>query len=99
VTSATDVQQARAQPRSKLFQPTTMRGPAGETRAHLLDLSSTGALVHATAPPMVAARIQLRCGGELRAGRVVWVRGHRFGVVFSVPLSPAEVARAVAVAS
>ena len=99
MTSATDVQHARAQARLKLFQPTTMRGPAGEARAHLLDLSSTGALVHAAAPPMVAARVQIGCGGEMRAGRVVWVRGNRFGVTFAVPLTPAQVAAAVAQAS
>lgn len=99
MTSVTDLQQARAQARQKLFQPTTIVTPAGEARAHLLDLSGTGALLHAATPPMVAARVQVGCAGERRTGRVVWVRGNRFGVVFTVPLTPAEVARAVAGAS
>jgi hypothetical protein len=99
VINANDVQHARVQARQKLFQPTTIRSPGGETRAHLLDLSGTGALVHATTPPMIAARVQIGCAGEMRAGRVVWVRGNRFGIVFTVPLTPAEVAKAVAGAS
>lgn len=82
----------RGKPRLKLFQPTEMRGPDGATRrAHLLDLSATGALVHAADPPAVGGEVALRLSNAPRPGRVMWVDGRRFGVQFRSPLTDAEV--------
>lgn len=88
-----DVRHLRAKPRSKLFQPTELCDAAGAIRrAHLLDLSATGALVHATEPPQPGGMIQLTLGGTPRSCHVMWVEDRRFGVRFRTPLTDAQVA-------
>ena len=66
MTSESDIRRLRETPRLKLFEPTEMDGPGGTVRAHILDLSATGALVHAVRPPCVGEHVQLRVAGILR---------------------------------
>lgn len=69
---------------------------AGATsRVHLLNLSQTGALIHAEAPPPVGTTIQLRCGKTGWLARVVWSADKRLGVVHAPPLAPATIAALV----
>jgi hypothetical protein len=84
----------RGQPakRFKTFQPATMTEAAGSLRIHLLDVSLTGALAHAPAPPPSGTRVQVDCGEVSRAGRVCWRDGTRFGLHFDLPLGPEELA-------
>lgn len=87
-----DVRRLRAKPRLKLFHPTELRDAEGAVqRAHLLDLSATGALVHAAEPPASDTTVQLLVDGALRAARVMWTDGRRFGLHFRLPLSDAQV--------
>jgi hypothetical protein len=96
IDTAEDIRRLRTKPRLKLFEPTSMAGPAGTVRAHLLDLSATGALVHAAEPPTAGGTVRLYVGGAARAATVMWVEGRRFGVRFRLALSDAEVAAALA---
>jgi hypothetical protein len=81
----------RAAPRFKLFQPTAMTTAAGTARVHLLNLSTGGALVHATEAPTPGSLLRLQCGEEQRVARVAWANGRRFGAAFSLPLTDAQV--------
>ncbi|HVF94092.1 MAG TPA: PilZ domain-containing protein [Sphingomonas sp.] len=85
----------RAQ-RHKIFQPIQMSCAGEAFRAHLLDLSSTGALAHAEAPPPVGARIALAADLSLGTARVKWASGKRFGIAFTIPLTRAQIDGAIA---
>ena len=85
----------RAARRLKLFQPTELRTGEARCRVHLLDLSATGALIHAAAPPARGASVLLACAGSLREARVMWVDGQRLGVSFRSTLTNADLARAL----
>lgn len=78
--------------RAKIFQPGEMHTISGAQRIHLLDLSSSGALVYtAGQPPTVGSVVRLTAGVPLGAARVKWVSGKRFGVSFPTPLSAERV--------
>ena len=81
----------RAAPRIKIFMPTDLEVGGRSMRAHLLDLSVTGALAYAPIPPQEGASVQLACGVALRRATVMWVAGPRFGLAFALPLTPAQV--------
>lgn len=81
----------RAAPRYKLFQPTEMSGADGARRVHLLNLSTSGALVHAAEAPAPGTSLTIRCGGNLLSAKVAWTLGRKFGVSFSTPLARAQV--------
>ncbi len=68
--------------RHKLFEPVLMRIDGIPIRAHLLDLSRSGALAHAEAPPLPGARAAIEGIGLLVPARIVWVRAKRFGLQF-----------------
>jgi hypothetical protein len=88
-----DVRSLRGQPRRKIFQPVDMQAAGQAVRAHLLDLSASGALVHSTTPPAPGTPLRLTIGGAVRTARVVWRDGVRFGIAFALPLDAADVAR------
>lgn len=91
MTIESDVRRLRETPRLKLFEPTELNGPQGRVRAHLLDLSATGALVHAAQPPRPGDHVQVRIAGALRYSRVMWVDDRKFGVAFRLPLASADI--------
>lgn len=85
----------RAAARHKLFEPVVLRQDGAPLRAHMLDLSVSGALLHAERPPVSGAHVTI--AGELLtvSGRVVWMRGKRFGVRFELPITQAMVQMAL----
>ena len=87
----------RIAPRHKVFLPAEMIGAGGSTRAHLLNLSTTGALMHADTPPASGATVQLRCGTASWSARVVWAADKRFGVVHVTRLSSVTIDALVAI--
>ena len=92
-----DVRRLRAKPRLKAFQPTEMRRADGVVaKVHLLDLSGTGALVHAAEPPATGETVHLFLNGAFRAGDVAWSEERRFGLHFRVPMTDAQVAELLA---
>ena len=82
--------------RHKVFLPAELIGPDGTTRVHILNLSATGALIHADAPPMTGATVRLSCGAIGWGARVMWSQGKRFGIMNQVPLTIAQTATLVA---
>jgi hypothetical protein len=88
-TSAID----RTAHRHKTFEPTTLQLAAGEVRAHILNVSATGALIHAPGEPAKGARVTVRLVGRDIPAEVMWVDGARFGIAFRGMLSPDELAR------
>lgn len=88
---ASHKEERRQAPRLKLFQPAEMRSRGDESRVHLLNLSTSGALVYGEKVPALGEEVQLRCSLPLGPGRVAWVEGRRFGVAFRQTLSDAVV--------
>ena len=86
---------ARRATRLKLFEPVLLRVQGEEVRAHLLDLSMTGALAHCDSPPRIGERVLIEANALGVAGRVMWVRAKRFGVHFDLPLPQITVDRVV----
>lgn len=81
----------RAATRHKLFEPVLLRQGGVAVRAHMLDLSVTGALLHAERPPVIGARVTIHAEGAGAAARVIWVRAKRFGLRFDMPLADATI--------
>lgn len=90
------VHHLRATPRYKLFQPGAMGTAGGAVRAHLLNVSAGGAMLHAPDAPVKGALLNICCGGVMHAARVAWVRAPKFGVSFVCPLATAEIDRLLA---
>ncbi|MDH7974975.1 PilZ domain-containing protein [Sphingomonas sp. AR_OL41] len=87
-----DVRNLRGHPRRSIFRPVAIQAGATPLRANLLDLSASGALVHSTDAPPAGTALRLTLGGAMRAARVVWQDGVRFGIAFARPLRDAELA-------
>ena len=79
-------EQRRHTTRHKMFEPVTLRIGKAKMRGHFLDLSCSGALAHCETPPMTGAYVAVEALGLQTSGRVMWVRGKRFGIQFSQPL-------------
>lgn len=84
-----DADRPRSAPRHKVFIPTEIILSTGEMRAHLINVSLSGALAHAVPAPACDELIQVAMCGTQVAARVRWVDGPRFGLSFALPLSPA----------
>ena len=81
---------ARA-PRLKVFQPITVDYGSGAARAHLLNVSHTGALLHCVCAPDKGATVCVSLGGANCQARVVWRDGKRFGAEFVRQLTVAQI--------
>ena len=66
---------------------------AGELRAHILNVSATGALIHASGGPARGERCMVVLVGREIAAEVMWVDGARFGIAFRGMLTPGELTR------
>ncbi|MBC9030813.1 PilZ domain-containing protein [Sphingomonas sp. JC676] len=83
----------RGAPRRKAFQCITIGTAEGDTRAHILDLSRSGARMHASARLEVGASVMLSSEVFLIKGRIVWTKKHIFGVHFEQSISDSDVGR------
>ena len=70
----------RKDPRIKVVVRVRMRAGAMPSDACIRDVSSRGLLVQAGAPPVRGTLIELVGPFAPIVGRVVWTKGHRFGV-------------------
>lgn len=59
-----------------------MRFGDHDLRVHLLNVSTTGALVHAALPPVRGTAVCIQIGSRAVDARIMWVEGNRFGVAF-----------------
>lgn len=82
--------QRRHAARHKMFEPVTLGLGSADVRAHVLDLSCTGALAHCETPPKAGSYVSVKGTGLETSGRVMWAKGKRFGIQFSVPLTEME---------
>ncbi len=77
----------RKQHRHKLFEPATIALSGATRRAHLLNLSMTGALVHCGDPPQIGQWITIDCGALRVDAEMLWIdKEKRFGVRFREPV-------------
>jgi hypothetical protein len=83
----------RRAPRRKAFQCITIATAAGDTRAHILDLSRSGARMHANARLDVGDLVMLTAETFMIKGRIVWTQKQMFGVHFDNSISDIEVSR------
>lgn len=79
-------------PRRKTFSLASVRIGLTDHRAHILDVSRSGAKVHCTIELPRQSEIWLRCGDLAVPARVVWSEESRHGLHFSHPISDAQVA-------
>jgi hypothetical protein len=81
------IRERRAAPRIKIFQPVELALRDTRLRAHLLNISTSGALIYARTRVARGERVSLRCSFDLGAARVIWSDGTRIGALFEQPLS------------
>ena len=84
--------------RHKSFLVARLNLASGAVRCHILNLSSSGALVHATTNMSHGPHVELQFAGGQHRGRVVWANGGRLGFHFDRRLSGVELERALACA-
>ena len=76
----------RVAKRTKVFLVGEINPPgASPTRAHVLDISDTGARVHSEQQQTVGGEVTLAVHDFEAAGNVEWVAGQRFGMKFAQP--------------
>lgn len=78
-------------PRRKTFTLAAIRVGLTDHRAHILDISRSGAKVHCTTALPSAGEIWLRHGDLAVPARVVWSDEGRHGLHFAHPISDAQV--------
>jgi hypothetical protein len=83
--------EARDGQRLKIFLPVLLRWAGQEERAHLLDLSSSGARMHARIAPSTKEIIEIVWEDRIFAGQCVWSRGSRFGIAFKAPIDKGQI--------
>lgn len=81
----------RVSPRDKIFEPILLTVGGRPTRAHLLNISCTGALVHGDAGLEAGMLVEISLNGRDYSARIVWRDGRRFGIAFASRLSDALV--------
>jgi hypothetical protein len=87
-------QAARRDRRFKTFLPAAAStAGGGEHRVHVLDLSRSGARLHADTSFDPSDTLLLDLHGVKHSARVVWSRGKQIGVVFTMALTPDELRR------
>ncbi len=78
--------EARRTRRVQVFIPATLVIAGRSFPAHMLDLSTDGALIHVEDELPVGEKIWLLRNGLDVFARIAWGRGTRFGLAFEKPL-------------
>ena len=89
----------RRDERERVLIPANLRREKGVTRAVLLNLSRTGAMMASVSPPEMDEKVRLLCEDLEAAGKIVWAKGYQFGIAFHQKIDEQQVAAIVAVAS
>lgn len=93
-----DPRSARAEPRVKTFQLASLRADDAVCRAHVLDISRSGARVHCTADLRRGQRVTLMMEHLRIAATILWVAEQRAGIRFQTPLIDDQLRRIAALA-
>ncbi|HEU4961997.1 MAG TPA: PilZ domain-containing protein [Sphingomonas sp.] len=72
--------------RHKTFWPTILRTATGNRRAHILNISRTGAKLHAQLPAKTGETVEILVEESWRGGLVRWSNGSAFGIAFNEPV-------------
>lgn len=82
--------------RLKVFQPVVLHNGVSAIRAHLLNISRTGALAYSVEAADRGTVVRLHLEGTVIPARVLWRDGKRFGLSFVGKISPAILGRMMA---
>lgn len=83
-------------PRLKVFEPIQLTNGARVLRGHMLNVSITGALVHADASLRAGDIVTIRLRDTDLVARIVRVAGSRLGMMFARPISETMLATLIA---
>lgn len=73
--------------RYKTFLPTSLRTANELRRAHVLNVSRTGAKIHAQEPMEINQTLEIAIGGTWFGALVRWRHGPTFGIAFDEAIS------------
>lgn len=76
--------------RLKTFWPTSIRTATCIRRAHILNISRSGAKVHAQQPLDTNQTLEIEIGDQWYGASVRWRREKTFGISFHEPISDAR---------
>lgn len=76
----------RREPRHKTFRVVTLAIGGARHRAHMLDVSRSGARIHSDVAIESDAHVALQIDDRAIHARVMWARDKRLGLAFLVPL-------------
>lgn len=79
--------------RHKIFEPIAVFISDQEIRAHLLNISTTGALVHSEMAPEPGTTVTLVMDDRHYSACVIWGEGRRFGIAFDRRISGTAIAQ------
>ena len=82
--------------RSKVFRLAGLLTARGTERAHVLDVSATGARLHCAAALAAGDEVAIETAGVTVRGRVMWIADGRIGLRFHRRLSEGELAQLLA---
>lgn len=88
----------RGDERERVLMTAHLRVDGETERSVLLNISRSGAMMATMSPPPVGGRATLICEGLEAPARVVWNKGHQFGLAFDRPIRGEQVAAIVAIA-
>ncbi len=81
--------------RHKTFLVGSLAGADRVVRCHVLNISTTGALVHCAAGFDAGTRVTLQSDDFAIRSLVAWNGGERCGLTFAVPATPYVIARLI----
>lgn len=90
-------QERRRDERERVLIPARLRSEKGVTRAVLLNLSRTGAMMASVSAPKVDDMVWLLCEDLEAAGKIIWIKGYQFGIAFHRKIDAQQVAAIVAI--
>ena len=76
-------QDPRRSERIKVFKPADLLVDGVKSRSHILNVSSTGAMIHTPTSVLVGSMIRICAVGLDRHGVIVWKNGPKFGLRFN----------------
>ncbi|MGN6278972.1 MAG: PilZ domain-containing protein [Sphingomonas sp.] len=81
--------------RFKTFWPTSLRTANEVRRAHVLNISRTGAKIHAQESMDINQALEIAIGGIWFGGLVRWRHGSTFGIAFDDAISEENVQKSL----
>ena len=74
-----------------MFLPTEIIIDDAAIRAHILDISTSGSLLHTGTEPRLGSDVVLRLKDGALSAKIVWVGSGRLGIQFTTELSVEQI--------